>query len=183
MKIVKSLIAVALLWAFATPFAAPVSAHINLLSPKPLMDGKAMDYRALKQAPFGAPGVDVAAAPATTARAGGTIDIEVEVYVFHPGEIVVSWTRDLSGADVAPVYAIPGADAPIPHVNLLYSGPVPARDAEQVFRASVPLPDVEGEIILVVRQVMRDKMDAADDGGISLTRVYYHQAAKLDLVR
>ena len=49
--------------------------------------------------------------------------------------------------------------------------------------ASVPLPDVEGEIILVVRQVMRDKMDETDDGGILLTRVYYHQAAKLDLVR
>ncbi len=179
----KFLIATALTLSFTAPVSAPVSAHIDLLSPKPLMDGKAMNYRALKQAPFGAPDVDVAAAPATTAPAGGTIDIEVEVYVFHPGEIVVSWTRDLSGADVAPVYAIPGPDAPIPHVNLLYSGPVPPRDAEQVFRASVPLPDVEGEIILVVRQVMRDKMDPADDGGISLARVYYHQAAKLDLVR
>ena len=179
----KTLIAAALALSFTGPLAAPASAHIDLLEPKPLMDGKAMNYRALKQAPFGAPGVDVAAAPATTARAGGTIDIEVEVYVFHPGEIVVSWTRDFSGADVDPVYAIPGPDAPIPHVNFLYSGPVPDRDAEQVFRASVPLPDVEGEIILVVRQVMRDKMDPTDDGGISLARVYYHQAAKLELVR
>lgn len=187
MKIVKSLIAAALLSAFAMPFAmpfaAPVSAHINLLSPEPLMGGKAKFFRALKKPPFGAPGVDVAAAPATTAPAGGTIDIEVEVYVFHPGEIVVSWTRDFSGADVAPVYAIPGPDAPIPHANVLYSGPVPARGSEQVFRASVPLPDVEGEIILVVRQVMHDKMDKTDDGGISLKRVYYHQAAKLNLVR
>lgn len=179
MKIVKSLIAAALLWAVA----APVSAHINLLSPRPLMDGKAMDHRALKQAPFGAPGVDVAAAPATKATAGGSIDIEVEIYVFHRGEIVVSWTRDFTGADVAPVYRIPGPDALIPHVNILYSGPVPDRDAEQVFRASVPLPDVEGDIILVVRQVMRDKMDPADGGGISLSRVYYHQAAKLELVK
>lgn len=183
MMIVKSLIAAALLWAYAMPIAAPVSAHINLLSPEPLMGGKAKFFRALKKPPFGAPGVDVAAAPATTARAGGAIDIEVEVYVFHPGEIVVSWTRDFSGADVAPVYAIPGPDAPIPHANILYSGPVPARGSEQVFRASVPLPDVEGEIILVVRQVMHDKMDETNDGGISLKRVYYHQAAKLNLVR
>jgi hypothetical protein len=168
-----------LLWAVA----APASAHINLLSPKPLMGGKAKFFRALKKPPFGAPGVDIAAAPATSAQAGGTIDIEVQVYIFHPGEIVVSWTRDYTGADVAPVYRIPARDAPIPHANLLYSGPVPARDAEQVFRASVPLPDVEGSIILVVRQVMHDKMDATDDGDISLRRVYYHQAAKLELVR
>lgn len=179
MNIMKSLIAAALLWVIA----APVFAHIDLLSPKPLLDGKAMNYKALKQAPFGAPGVDIASAPATMANAGGTIDIEVEVYVFHPGEIVVSWTRDFSGADVAPAYQLASPDAPIPHANKLFSGPVPARDAEQVFRASVPLPDVEGEIILVVRQVMHDKMDATDDGGVSLTRVYYHQAAKLELVR
>lgn len=179
MNVIKALIGAAL----ALAFAAPVSAHINLLSPRPLMDGKAMNYKALKQAPFGAPGVDAAAAPSTRAQAGGVIDIEVEVYVFHPGEIVVSWTRDFSGADVAPVFGISGPDVPIPHANLLYSGPVPARDAEQVWRASVTLPDVEGAIILVVRQVMRDKMDPAEGGGISLTRVYYHQAARLELVQ
>lgn len=45
------------------------------------------------------------------------------------------------------------------------------------------LPDVEGVIILVVRQVMTDKFDNQPDGSISLKRVYYNQAAKLKLIR
>ena len=172
---------------------APASAHIDLLSPKPLLDGRAMNYRALKQAPFGAPDIDVAAAPATSAASGGTIDLEVEVYVFHPGEVVVLWTRDFSGADVAPVYQLESADMPIPHVNMLASVPVPesfkkppnlkGTGERQIINFSAPLPDVEGDIILVVRQIMHDKIDATDDGGVSLARVYYHQAAKLNLVR
>lgn len=194
MTFAKSLIAAGLIWILS----APASAHIDLLSPKPLLDGRAMNYRALKQAPFGAPGVDVAAAPATRAQSGGSIDLEVEVYIFHPGEIVVSWTRDFTGADVAPVMALdspPGPDNPIPYANWLATEPVPdntgmkanlsGSDDQQrmILNFSAPLPDVEGEILLVVRQIMTDKIDATDDGGVSLARVYYHQAAKLNLVK
>lgn len=164
--------------------APAVPAHIDLLSPKPLLHGKAMDMTALKAPPFGAPGVDAGAAPvAATAAAGGTIDVEINMYVYHPGEVVFQWTRDPDGADIEPVWSIPGEGAEIPHANLLHSVPVPGRDEDPLIRTSVPLPDVEGEIYLVVRQVMHDKMDALPDGSISLARVYYHQAAKLNLVR
>ncbi len=164
-------------------FSLPASAHIDLLTPTPLLDGKAMNFKALKNQPFGAPGVDVAAAPATDVQAGSVIEIEVEVYVFHPGEIVVLYTRDLSGQDVAPALELAAEGDDIPHYNLLYKGRTPGPGEGNRFRASVQLPDIEGEIILVVRQVMHDKIDVLDDGRVSLKRVYYHQAAKLNLVK
>lgn len=37
--------------------------------------------------------------------------------------------------------------------------------------------------ILVVRQVVHDKFGVNKDGSVSLKRVYYHQEAKLNLVR
>lgn len=37
--------------------------------------------------------------------------------------------------------------------------------------------------ILVVRQVVHDKFDVNKDSSVSLKRVYYHQEAKLNLVR
>ena len=52
-----------------------------------------------------------------------------------------------------------------------------------MIRTKVPLPDIEGTILLVVRQVMTDKLDPMPDGTVSLKRIYYHQAAKLKLVR
>ena len=158
-------------------------AHIDLLTPTPLLDGKAMDYRALKNPPFGAPGVDVENAPATTVKAGSIIDVRAEVYVYHPGEIVVLYTTDLAGGDIEPPWSIPHQGAEIPHHNLLYTGPVPDPDDTNIFEAKVQLPDIEGEIILVVRMVMHDKMDIEADGSVSLARVYYHQGAKLNLVK
>ena len=158
-------------------------AHIDLISPRPLLDGKAMEHSALKVPPFGAPEVDVAAAPATTVKAGSEIDLEAEIYVFHPGEVVVLWTRDFDGADVEPAWEIPKPNAPIPHHNKLYAGRTPSPDEGKMWRARVTLPDVEGEIILVVRQIMHDKFDRNADGSVSLGRIYYHQAAKLNLVR
>ncbi len=161
----------------------PAGAHIDLLAPTPLLDGKAMDYKALKSPPFGAPGVNVAAAPAATVKPGSVIEVRAEVYVYHPGDIVVLYTTDLTGGDIEPAWSIPHQGAEVPHYNLLYKGPVPDPDDSNIFEAQVQLPDIEGEIILVVRQVMHDKFDVNEDGSVSLKRVYYHQGAKLNLVR
>ena len=163
--------------------SVPASAHIDLLTPAPLLDGKAMDYKALKSPPFGAPGVDVRAAPAATVKAGSVIEVRAEVYVYHPGEIVVLYTTDLAGGDIEPAWSIPDQGAEIPHYNLLYKGPVPDPEDTNIFEARVQLPDTPGVIILVVRQVMHDKFDVMEDGSVSLRRVYYHQGAKLKLVR
>lgn len=162
--------------------ATPSLAHIDLKSPEPLLNGHAGNMRALKDAPFGAKRIDVAAAPATTVQAGSVIELDVEHYVYHPGTVVVLYTIDPSGADVMPAYSIPEDGAAIPHTNLLAEFPVPPRGTKrQTYR--VTLPDIEGTIILVVRQVMHDKFDKMPDGSVSLKRVYYHQAAKLELVK
>ncbi len=163
--------------------ALPASGHIDLKSPTPLLDGKAQAFRALKQPPFGAPGVDVLAAPVTVFHKGSMIEIEVEVYVYHPGEIVVLYTLDSEGKDVAPAMSIPTADTPIPHHNLIFRMKTPDKDEGSTFRAQFQLPDIEGTIYLVVRQVMTDKLDPMEDGSVSLKRIYYHQAAKLELVK
>ena len=163
--------------------SAPVGAHIDLLTPTPLLDGKAGGHRALKNPPFGAPGIDVVAATAATVKAGSTIEVRAEVYVHHPGDIVVLYTTDLTGADITPAWSIPKEGAEVPHFNLLYKGPVPDPGDTDIFTAQVQLPDIEGEIILVVRQVMHDKFDVMEDDSVSLKRVYYHQGAKLKLVK
>jgi len=164
-------------------FALPAAAHIDLKAPAPILDGRAMDFQALKNQPFGAPGVDIAAAPATTVTSGSVIKIRAEVYVYHPGDIVVLYTTDPEGKDLEPAWSIPDAATEVPHHNLLYKGKTPDPDVTNIFEAEVQLPVIEGEIILVVRQVMRDKFDKMEDGSVSLKRVYYHQAAKLNLVR
>lgn len=161
----------------------PAGAHIDLLSPTPLLDGRAMNFSALKNPPFGAPGVDITSAPATTVKAGSVIEIKADVYVFHPGYIAVLYTTDPEGGDMEPAWLIPNEGAEIPHHNLLYKGRTPDPEEGNIFTAEVRMPDLEGEIILVVRQVMYDKMDVNNDGSVSLTRVYYHQAAKLNLVK
>lgn len=163
--------------------AAPAAfAHIALQTPTPLLEGHAMNGRALKNAPFGAPDVDILAAPAEDFAAGSIIDIAAEHYVYHPGMIVVLWTRDPEGIDIMPAMEMASMDAGVPHNNLLFEAPVPPK-GEDIWRASVQLPDEEGIIYLVVRQVMHDKFDENDDGTVSLKRIYYHQAAKLNLVR
>ena len=93
------------------------------------------------------------------------------------------YTTDPEGADIEPAWLIPKIGAEIPHANLLHKGQTPGRNESNIYRASITLPDVEGEIYLVVRQVMHDKFDVNDDGTVSLARVYYHQAAKLNLVK
>ncbi|MFC4349257.1 hypothetical protein ACFO5Q_15500 [Kordiimonas lipolytica] len=179
--------------AMAAPLAAPAaSAHIDLISPTPLQDGHAYDGNALKAAPFGAPDVDGMTAPSHTVEAGSVIDVEVNVYKLHPGEIVISYTRDLTGEDAYPVYEIASIKTPIPHTNVLLQAAAPCSNsvgcttgapADEPFRAKVKLPDIEGDIMLIARQVMRDKMIVNDDGSVDLSEVYYHQAAKLHLVR
>ena len=172
--------------------AAPAQAHISLVSPPPLMDGHGMENKSLKFPPFGAPGVDVAAAAATVVKSGSEIDIDVSVYIIHPGSIVVLYTQDPEGKDVAPVFKLPSLRTPIPHTNLLYQAASPCEPvtgctpafSDQHFKARVKLPDIEGDIILVVRQVMWDKVKVDPDSGeVDLSRVYYHQAAKLRLVK
>ena len=170
---------------------APASAHINLTSPTPLMDGHAFEETALKAAPFGAPGVEIMDAKATTYEAGAVIDLVLDIYKIHPGELVVSYTRDAEGEDVFPVYDLPSIKTPIPHVNTLLQVAAPcnadvgcatAAPGVMDYHLQVKLPDTTGDIILVVRQVMRDKMHVADDGSVDLSEAYYHQAAKLHLV-
>jgi hypothetical protein len=177
----------------AISLALPAVAHIDLLSPTPILDGKGQGGRALKSPPFGAPGVDVASAHVTEVQAGSTIELEINMYVYHPGYIIAMYTRDPAGGDMAPAMSIPSADTAIPHVNELARMDAPClevdgacargRGGDQTFTLNVPLPDIEGEIILVLRQVMFDKLDPMDDGSVSLSRIYYHQAARLNLVR
>lgn len=164
-------------------FSFPAFAHIELLSPLPLLNSREVDRSALKSPPFGAPGVDVASAPATTLKAGSVLEIEVEVYVYHPGDIVVLYTTDPEGSDIVPAWVIPEMGAEIPHSNLLHKGKTPGRGESNIYRAQVTLPDTLGVIYLVVRQVMHDKFDVNDDGTVNLARVYYHQATKLNLVK
>jgi|GEM_PF-1136502 len=172
--------------------SSAASAHIDLISPAPLQDGHAYDGNALKAPPFGAPDVDGLTAPAKTVAAGSVIEVEVNVYKLHPGEIVISYTRDLTGEDAYPPYEIASIKTPIPHTNVLLQAAAPCSNsvgcttgapADEPFRAKVTLPDIEGDIMLIARQVMRDKMIVNDDGSVDLSEVYYHQAAKLHLVR
>ncbi|WP_181040171.1 hypothetical protein [Paremcibacter congregatus] len=182
-----------ILWTVALifTFTATAQAHIDLVSPKPLMGGHGMDDTTLKVAPFGAPGVDVEEADALTVKAGSELELVIDGYVTHPGYIVVSYTTDLYGQDVMPIRSIPDYNTPIPHKNILMkiASPCPEgnckprRVKDNVLKTKVKLPDVTGDIILVVRQVMTDKFDNQPDGSISLKRIYYHQGAKLKLVR
>lgn len=98
---------------------ATTHAHINLISPRPLMGGHGLDDTSLKVAPFGAPGVDVAAAVATEVKSGSEIELVIDGYVTHPGYIVVSYTTDLYGQDIMPIRSIPDYDTLIPHKNML----------------------------------------------------------------
>ena len=189
MKILKTMALTSLL----AGFTLPVTAHIDVLSPKPLLDGKAQMFRALKQQPFGAPGVDVAAADAHTFYSSQTIDLKIDSYVYHPGNIVFLWTRDFEGKDQEPAWSIPSENAEIPLHNYLgqvespcvdngEGGCLRGRRGKAIIDTQVTLPDVEGEIILVVRQVMTDKFDKQEDGSVGLKRIYYHQAIKINLV-
>lgn len=167
----------------------PTFAHIDLLSPEPLLGGK-VGGSALKAPPFGAPEVDARAVIATQVKSGSVIELEVSVFIYHPGDIVVLYTTDITGADVEPEYEIASMGTPVPHNNLLTQVKVPCpleecrpgRDAASVFKIPVQLPDITGDVILVVRQIMHDKFDEMPDGTVSLARIYYHQAAKLHLV-
>jgi len=158
------------------------------LSPKPLLGG-VVGGNSLKAPPFGAPDVDVAAAEATVFKSGSVIDIEVNVFIYHPGDVVVLYTTDFSGVDVEPVYEISAIDQDIAHNNILAKVETPCplencrsgKSADSVFKISVKLPDITGDIIVVVRQIMTDKLDKQADGTVGLGRVYYHQAAKLHL--
>jgi len=175
----------------AALIAMPIqtNAHIALLSPAPLLDGFTDRGRTLKVPPFGAPGIDVVAAPSTPMKAGATIDVKLDAYVYHPGYIVALWTRDPEAKDLPLILSIPSQSSPIPHGNLLTTVDTPCHpvDGCKIQRKSVPftfqvtLPDVEGEIYLVIRQVMYDKFDVQDDGSVDLRRIYYHQASKLNL--
>lgn len=167
----------------------PATAHIALLSPTPLVDGTTDRGRVLKVAPFGAPGIDLEAAPAIPMTSGATIDVNLDVYIYHPGDIVALWTRDPEAKDLPLVLSLPSIDTPITHNNLLASVQTPCHpvDGCKIQRKSIPLsfqvtlPDVEGEIFLVIRQVMHDKFDVRDDGSLDLRRIYYHAASKLSL--
>ena len=176
---------------FATSPILTANAHIDMLSPKPLLHGKANKGRALKNAPFGAPGIDVAAAPAHQAKAGSTITVSLDVYVFHPGTMTAQFTTDMTGADLAPAMAVLSSGNAHPFPNLLTTKAIPCNRKKGVrgcqkltepFTMDVTLPDVEGDVVLVIRQVMDDKLhfDPAT-GDVNLSRVYYHQAAKFHL--
>lgn len=165
------------------------NAHIDLISPSPLLGGRTDRGRTLKHAPFGAPDIDAAAAEAHPYKSGELIKLDLNQYVYHPGDIVVLWTRDPEGKDVMPAMTIPKMGAPIPHHNMLSGVTSPCADDTgcKVARTDIPfsmwvtLPNIEGDIYLVVRQVMHDKFDELDDGSVSLKRIYYHQTAKLHL--
>lgn len=175
------------LWLFAT--SAVAEAHIALLSPTALMDGTTDRGRVLKVPPFGAPGIDLEAAPAIDMKSGATIDVVLDVYIYHPGDIVALWTRDPEAKDLPLVLSIASIDTPITHNNMLTSVTTPCHpiDGCKIQRKSIPfsfpvtLPDVEGEIFLVIRQVMHDKFDVREDGSVDLRRIYYHAASKLNL--
>lgn len=170
---------------------ASSQAHINLISPPPLMGGHGLDDTSLKVAPFGAPGVDAEEVEALKVTSGSELELVIDGYVTHPGYIVVSYTTDIYGSDLPPIKSIPDYDTPIPHKNMLLKVPSPCpngnckarRVEDNILKTKVRLPNIEGVIMLVVRQVMTDKYDNQADGSISLKRVYYHQAAKLNLVR
>lgn len=177
--------------AFLALLFIPLSAqaHIDLLSPKPLLGG-VEGVNALKAAPFGAPDVDISSAEATVVKSGSEIELEISVFIYHPGDIAVLYTTDMSGADVEPVYEIASIDAAVTHNNLLAKVITPCPLAEcrsgrtgaSTFKIMVQLPQITDDVILVVRQIMTDKLDHEDDGTVGLGRVYYHQAAKLHLV-
>jgi len=170
-----------------------VAPHINLLSPTPVLNGHHSKGRSQKTAPFGAPNIDASAAAVTNAISGSELELEIEEYIYHAGEIVVLWTRDPEGKDIAPVMQLSSSTSEIPHVNLIHRMRSPCRRDETgclkgtkgaiTFKTTVTLPNIEGAVYLVVRQVMTDRMEELADGTISLDRVYYHQAAKLNLVK
>jgi hypothetical protein len=192
MKILKSSLCLASLLLTATP-TLTASAHIDMLSPKPLLHGKALKGRALKQAPFGAPSIDVAAAPAIEAKAGSTIEVSLDVYIFHPGTMTAQYTTDMTGGDLMPAMKVLSAGNAHPFPNLLTTKPIPCNRVKgkrgcqkltEPFKMEVTLPDVEGDVILVVRQIMDDKLHFDPvTGDVNLSRVYYHQAAKFHLTK
>jgi len=167
--------------------------HISLISPKPLLDGYAKNGRAQKVAPFGAPDINALSADSTPATSGGQVELDIDMYVYHAGEIVVLYTTDPTGADIAPAMTLASAQDPIPHKNLMYRQETPCvlegdkclrgRKGAMTFKMTVPLPDIEGDIYLVVRQIMTDQIQKMEDGSARLDRVYYHQTAKLSLKR
>lgn len=164
-------------------FTQQTYAHIDLISPTPILDGKANHKTALKHPPFGAPNVDINQVASTKVKSGSELSIKVDMYIYHPGEIVILYTKDLTGSNIQPVYEIPHINAPIPHHNLLGRVAISNDKGQKHITANVKLPEIEGEIILVVRQIMHDKFDNNSDGSVGLSRVYYHQAAKLLLVK
>ena len=180
-----------MLGAFApTPFSVP---HINLLSPKPVLNGHHDKGNSQKIAPFGAPNMDAKSAAVTTAISGSKLELEIEEYIYHAGEIVVLWTRDPEGRDIAPVMHLPSTSSEIPHANLIHRMQSPCtrdetgcrrgRGGAITFKTTVTLPNLEGDIYLVVRQVMTDRIEEQEDGSVRLDLVYYHQATKLNLVK
>ena len=181
-----------ILWAVITVLPHSLFAHVELLFPPPMLAGK-IGGNALKVAPFGAPNIDVSEAPLTTLLAGSTLTIEFETFIYHPGETVVLYTTDPEGKDVMPAMELESMDAEIPHNNLLYRQETPCRLVNGVCgrgsagattsSAEITLPNITGEVYLVVRQVMHDKFDRMAGGRISLKRIYYHQASRLNLVR
>lgn len=192
MKLVKSLFVLASIGLSAT-ITSTTFGHIDMLSPTPLLHGRALKGRALKQAPFGAPGIDVAAAPAHEAKAGSTITVELDVYVFHPGTMVAQYTTDMNGADMAPAMKVLSAGNAHPFPNLLTTKAIPCNRIKgkrgcqkltEPFKMDVTLPDVEGDVIMVIKQVMDDKLHFDPvTGDVDLSRVYYYQAAKFHLTK
>ncbi len=185
----KAALAVACATMTMPVLSLPASAHIDLISPKPLVGGRVDRGRALKVHPFGAPGVDPAEEPSTEVESGSVLQLDLNHYVYHPGDIVVLWTTDPEGKDVMPAMTIPSMDTPVPHNNWLAGMTAPCSEETgcKVARTDIPfsmwvkLPEVKGDIYLVVRQVMHDKFDQMDNGSVGLSRIYYHQTAKLTL--
>lgn len=165
-------------------------AHINLLKPKALLTGQE-GGRAQKYGPFGAGDVDIASAKAIEYKSGSYIEIEVEAYIVHAGYITVSYTQDFEGKDMEAVMVIPSANTQIPQKNMLAKFPAPCPEDNckarkvtgNIVKTMIRLPDIEGEIILVVRQIMTDNTETLGDGSVDISRVYYHQGAKLKLVK
>lgn len=165
-------------------------AHINLLKPKAFLTGQE-GGRALKHGPFGAGDVDIVAAKAIEYKSGSYIEIEVEAYIVHAGYITVSYTTDFEGKDMEPIMTIPSANTQIPQKNMLAKFPSPCPEDNckgrkatgNIVKTMVRLPDIEGEIILVVRQIMTGRTETLGDGSVDISRVYYHQASKLKLVK
>lgn len=190
MHFIKNIKCLSFIWLFLLLVIVPkiTFAHIDLISPPPLLGG-AEGGHALKAAPFGAPNVNIAEVTPTMVKSGSEIELDIDVFIYHPGNIVVLYTTDMSGSDVDPVYEISNLTDEVPHNNFLariktpcpLQSCKPGRKAASRFKMKVTLPEITGDVILVVRQVMTDKLDKEKDGSVGLGRVYYHQAAKLHL--